>query len=50
MADFSALRKTLYILIDERKSLRIVDATGWDLDALRREYQASTVYTVKGWR
>ena len=35
------------ILIDERKSLRIVDATGWGLDALCREYQASTAYTVK---
>jgi hypothetical protein len=35
------------ILIDDQKSLRIVDAAGWNLDALRREYQASTAYTVK---
>ena len=35
------------ILIDDQKSLRIVDAAGWGLDALRREYQASTAYTVK---
>jgi hypothetical protein len=35
------------ILIDDRKSLRIVDAAGWELDALRREYQVSTAYTVK---
>ncbi|MDQ2946758.1 MAG: hypothetical protein M3Y27_12565 [Acidobacteriota bacterium] len=35
------------ILIDDQKSLRIVDAAGWGLDALRREYQAATAYTVK---
>jgi hypothetical protein len=35
------------ILIDDQKGLRIVDAAGWGLDALRREYQASTAYTVK---
>ena len=35
------------ILIDDQKSLRIVDAAGWGLDALRREYQVSTAYTVK---
>jgi hypothetical protein len=35
------------ILIDDQKSLRIVDAAGWGLDALRREYRASTAYTVK---
>ena len=35
------------ILIDDQKSLRIVDASGWGLDALRREYQAATAYTVK---
>jgi hypothetical protein len=35
------------ILIDDQKGLRIVDASGWGLDALRREYQAATAYTVK---
>ncbi|MBV9267794.1 MAG: hypothetical protein JO061_16615 [Acidobacteriaceae bacterium] len=35
------------ILVDARNGLRIVDAAGWGLDALRREYQASTAYTVK---
>jgi hypothetical protein len=40
-------RSEIAILIDERNSLRIVDASGWGLDALRREYQASTAYTVK---
>jgi len=35
------------ILIDARNGLRIVDGAGWGLDALRREYQASTAYTVK---
>lgn len=35
------------ILIDDRKSLRIVDACGWGLDALRQEYQAGTAYVVK---
>ena len=35
------------ILVDARKGVRIVNAQGWGLDALRREYQASTAYTVK---
>ena len=35
------------ILIDDRKGLRIVDSSGWGLDALRREYQVSTAYSVK---
>jgi hypothetical protein len=35
------------ILIDDRRGMRIVDAAGWDVNALRREYQASTAYTVK---
>jgi hypothetical protein len=37
----------LAILVDERNGLRIVDSAGWTLDALRREYQASTAYTVQ---
>ena len=35
------------ILVDDRQSLRIVDARGWGLDALRREYQAGAAYVVK---
>jgi hypothetical protein len=35
------------ILIDDRNGMRIVDACGWQLDALRREYSAKTAYTVK---
>lgn len=37
----------LAILVDERNGLRIVDAEGWGLDALRREYSVATAYTVK---
>jgi hypothetical protein len=36
----------LGILIDERNGLRIVNASGWGIDALRREYRATTAYTV----
>lgn len=35
------------ILIDYQNGLRIVDAGGWQLDALRREYQAAAAYSVK---
>ena len=35
------------ILIDHQNGLRIVNAGGWQLDALRREYQAAAAYTVK---
>jgi hypothetical protein len=35
------------ILIDQNNQLRIVDACGWELGALRREYQAATAYSVK---
>lgn len=35
------------ILVDPQNNVRIVDASGWQLDALRREYQASTAYCVK---
>jgi hypothetical protein len=35
------------ILIDSQNALRIVDAGGWQLDALRREYQAAAAYSVK---
>jgi hypothetical protein len=35
------------ILIDDCRGMRIIDAAGWDVNALRREYQASTAYTVK---
>jgi hypothetical protein len=35
------------ILIDDRNGMRIVDAAGWQLDALQREYSAKTAYTVK---
>ena len=35
------------ILIDYQNGLRIVNAGGWQLDALRREYQAAAAYTVK---
>ncbi len=35
------------ILIDHQNGLRIVNADGWQLDALRREYHAAAAYTVK---
>jgi hypothetical protein len=35
------------ILVSENQGLRIVNANGWALDALRREYSASAAYTVK---
>jgi hypothetical protein len=37
----------LAILVDERMGLRMVDASGWQLHALRHEYQATTAYTIK---
>lgn len=36
----------LAILVDERNGLRIVDGAGWTVEALRREYNAATAYTV----
>jgi hypothetical protein len=36
----------LAILVDERNGLRIVDSAGWTVEALRREYRATTAYTV----
>jgi hypothetical protein len=35
------------ILIDRQNGMRIVNAGGWQLDALCREYQATSAYTVK---
>jgi hypothetical protein len=35
------------ILMDERNGLRIVESSGWALDALRREYNADTAYSVQ---
>jgi hypothetical protein len=35
------------ILIDERNGMRIVDAAGWQVSALQREYSAKTAYSVK---
>lgn len=35
------------ILIDFQNGMRIVDAAGWQLDALRREYSAAAAYSVK---
>lgn len=35
------------ILIDHQNQLRIVQSNGWDLNALRREYSASTAYSVR---
>jgi hypothetical protein len=40
-------RSEIAILIDAQQQLRIVDAAGWQIDALRREYQAKAAYTVK---
>lgn len=37
----------LAILVDARNTIRIVDGGGWQFDALRREYQASTAYFVQ---
>ena len=36
----------LAILVDERNGLRIMDSSGWTLDALRREYNPTAAYTV----
>lgn len=35
------------ILIDHQNGLRMVNAAGWQLDALCREYQASAAFAVK---
>jgi hypothetical protein len=35
------------ILIDERNGLRMIDGSGWQLEALRSEYQAATAFLVK---
>ena len=35
------------ILVDRQNGIRIVDAAGWRLDALQREYQAETAFLVK---
>lgn len=35
------------ILVDYQNGLRIVEASGWQLDALRREYHAAAAYSVK---
>lgn len=40
-------RTELAILIDEQSGLRMVDASGWQLHALRREYKATTAYSIK---
>lgn len=34
------------ILLDSNRAIRIVDSTGWQLDALRVDYGASAVYRV----
>jgi len=34
------------ILLDRQNGIRIVDATGWSLDALRAEYQTGTAFLV----
>lgn len=40
-------RADIGIIIDRANGLRIVDASGWNADALRREYSAASVFTVK---
>jgi hypothetical protein len=35
------------IVVDDRNGLRIVNGTGWQLEALRTEYQATTAFLVK---
>jgi hypothetical protein len=37
----------LAILIDERNGLRMIDGSGWQLEALRTEYRAATAFLVK---
>jgi hypothetical protein len=34
------------IVVDDRKGIRVVDGAGWQLEALRTEYQAATAYLV----
>jgi hypothetical protein len=35
------------ILVDDRNGLRMVDGTGWQVEALRTEYQATAAFLVK---
>ena len=34
------------ILLDSNRAIRVVDAAGWQLDSLRADYGATTVYRV----
>ncbi len=40
-------RTDIGIIIDRANGLRIIDASGWNTEALRREYAATSVFTVK---
>ena len=35
------------ILVDDRNGVRMVDGTGWQIEALRTEYQSATAFLVK---
>jgi hypothetical protein len=35
------------ILVDDRNGMRIVNCTGWQLEALRTEYRATTAFLVR---
>jgi hypothetical protein len=41
------LQADLAILIDDRNGLRMIDGSGWQLEALRTEYRATTAFLVK---
>lgn len=37
----------LAILVDDANGIRIVDGTGWNVEALREQYAATTAYCIK---
>ncbi len=40
-------RSDIAILVDDRNGIRIVDAAGWNLESLQREYRAASTYRVQ---
>ncbi len=39
-------RSDMAILLDSNRAIRIVDASGWQLESLRSDYGATTVYRI----
>jgi len=46
-AQFDNLQPDFAILIDDRNGLRMIDGSGWQLEALQTEYRATTAFLVK---